>query len=88
MDLKIVHLIRDPRGMWRSRKALYPDMEDGEMVKKVTETCENQMRSHAQFATDEKYLVVLYEDLNRLPFEKVEVRNRIVLTESVVNLIE
>lgn len=67
LDLKIIHLIRDPRAVARSRKSIHTAMTDAEIVKNITSMCYEQMLSHQLYATNNNYIPILYEDTNRLP---------------------
>jgi len=41
-DLKVIHLIRDPRAIARSRKSIHKDLSDDELAKNITNMCKNQ----------------------------------------------
>ena len=71
-NLKIIHLIRDPRAVARSRLSIHSDMSGDEIAKNITDMCQLQMASHSQYASNENYYYILYEDTNRVPFEKAK----------------
>ncbi|CBY20999.1 unnamed protein product [Oikopleura dioica] len=73
MSLKIVHLIRDPRAIAKSRLSVPDDpITEGEIVKNITDLCKQQMLTHDKNFGKDEYSTVLYEDLNRMPFEKAQ----------------
>ena len=73
MSLKIVHLIRDPRAIAKSRLFIPDDpITEAEIVKNVTDLCKQQMITHEKYFGKDEYSTVLYEDLNRMPFERAQ----------------
>ena len=50
-DLKIIHLVRDPRGLLSSRLKLHAKDGDFNGMKNITEECNNQVKSH-EFSLD------------------------------------
>ena len=69
LDLKIIHLIRDPRAVARSRRTLHKDFTDDQLIANITSMCQLQMQSHETYATSDDYFSILYEDINRMPIE-------------------
>ena len=69
-ELKVIHLIRDPRAVARSRLSIHPTISHEEITRNITNMCTLQMSSHSTYATSENYYYILYEDTNRVPFEK------------------
>ena len=67
-DLKVIHLIRDPRAVARSRLSIHAEMSADEVAKNVTNMCNLQMASHSKYATDENYYYILYEVSLKLHF--------------------
>jgi len=45
-ELKIIHLVRDPRGLLSSRLKLHAKDGDFDAMKNITEECKNQVKSH------------------------------------------
>ncbi|CAG5113402.1 Oidioi.mRNA.OKI2018_I69.chr2.g7513.t1.cds [Oikopleura dioica] len=73
MSLKVVHLIRDPRAIAKSRLSIPDDpITEAEIVKNVTDLCKQQMLTHEKYFGSDDYSTVLYEDLNRMPFDKTQ----------------
>ena len=58
---KVIHLIRDPRAVARSRLSIHAEMSADEVAKNVTDMCNLQMASHSQYAANENYYYILYE---------------------------
>ena len=63
-------LARDPRGLFRSRRALHSDQPEQELVQNVTALCTNQLNSHNQYKSHKNYLPILYENVNRYPYDE------------------